>query len=323
MAVTILIHGGAGNIHPQMMDSETEKAYELGLQEARDAGYAVLSAGGSALDAVVTAISHLEDNPLFNAGRGSVFTKKGLHEMDAAVMEGRALMAGSVLGVRNIKNPIQLAKEVMLHSGHVMLSGAGAADFALQRGMERMPDSYFFNKVRYDQWTKIRDSDFTQLDHEGDNMKSGIPSGDHKFGTVGAVACDQEGNLAAGTSTGGMTNKRFGRIGDSGVIGAGTYASNHSCAISCTGHGELFLRAVAAYDVSCLMEYGGLSLQEATRKVVHEKLMAIGGEGGMIALNRRGEYSFCFNSRGMYRGMKNDQGEEWVAFYGPDDAQLS
>lgn len=318
MSVTILIHGGAGNIHPQMMDKETEEAYAEGLIQARDAGFRILAQGGSALEAVVAAITELEDNPLFNAGRGSVFTKKGIHEMDAAIMDGKTRMAGSVVGVRNIKNPIQLAREVMIHSGHVMVSGSGASDFALERGIERMPDEYFFQKIRYEQWIKIRDSNFTQLDHEGDNMKSGQASADYKFGTVGAVACDAAGNLAAGTSTGGMTNKRFGRIGDSGVIGAGTFAANETCAISCTGHGEHFLRAVAAYDVSCLIEYAGLSLEEATRKVVHEKLLPKGGEGGMIALNRNGDFCFSFNSRGMYRAMKNSKGEELVAFYGPD-----
>lgn len=318
MSLTILIHGGAGNIHPGMMDQDTEAAYAAGLAQARDTGFRILEKGGSALDAVVAAITVLEDNPLFNAGRGSVFTKKGIHEMDAAIMEGETRQAGSVVGVRNVKNPIQLAREVMLHSGHVMVSGSGAADFALERGMERMPDEYFFSRLRYDQWIKIRDSNFTQLDHEGDNKKSGQGVADEKFGTVGAVACDARGHLAAGTSTGGMTNKRFGRIGDSGVLGAGTYAADETCAISCTGHGEHFLRAVAAYDVSCLIEYAGMSLEAATRKVVHEKLKKGGGEGGMIALNRKGEFSFCFNSRGMYRAMKNSQGDELVAYYGPD-----
>ncbi len=314
--ITLVIHGGAGNINPGMMTKEDEHNYDLGLKAALDAGYKILQDGGASADAVVAAISELENNPLFNAGRGSVFTKKGLHEMDAALMDGRDLSAGAVAGVRNIKNPIQLAREVMLHSGHVFLSGNGAADFALSRGLEFATDDYFFNKLRYDQWVKIRDSDFTQLDHEGDNLKGVAPNTDHKFGTVGAVACDAQGNLAAGTSTGGMTNKRFGRVGDSPVIGAGTYANNATCAISCTGHGEYFLRAAVAHDISCLMEYKGMSLQDACNLVIKDKLVKMGGEGGLIAVNNQGEYNFCFNSAGMYRGMRNSEGREEIAYYG-------
>lgn len=316
MAVTLVIHGGAGNIHPGMMTESQEQQYREGLAAALDKGYAVLREGGAALDAVVAAITELENNVLFNAGRGSVFTKKGLHEMDAALMDGATLNAGAIAGVRNIKNPITLAREVMLHSGHVFLSGKGAGEFALSRGIEFAPDDYFFNKDRYDQWVDIRDSDFYQLDHKEDNLKGPIPNTDHKFGTVGAVACDAQGNLAAGTSTGGMTNKRFGRIGDSPVVGAGTYANNKTCAISCTGHGEYFLRAVVAYDVSCLMEYKGLSLQDACNTVVKDKLVKLGGEGGMIAVDAQGNHDFCFNSAGMYRAMRNDAGREEVAFYG-------
>jgi beta-aspartyl-peptidase (threonine type) len=313
---TLVIHGGAGNITPGLMNAEQEKQYTAGLNAALEAGYAVLENGGAALDAVVAAISTLEDNPLFNAGRGSVFTKKGLHEMDAALMDGSDLAAGAVAGVRNVKNPIQLAREVMLHSGHVMLSGKGAGEFALKQGVELAPDEYFFNQDRYDQWIEIRDSDFYQLDHKADNLKGIIPNTDHKFGTVGAVACDAKGNLAAGTSTGGMTNKRFGRIGDSPVVGAGTYANNKTLAISCTGHGEFFLRAVVSYDISCLMEYAGLSLRQACERVILDKLRTMGGEGGIIAVNARGEHEFCFNSAGMYRGVKNGNGLQEVAYYG-------
>ncbi|MBS1772157.1 MAG: isoaspartyl peptidase/L-asparaginase [Bacteroidetes bacterium] len=314
--ITLVIHGGAGNITPAMMTKEMEADYDKGLKVALDAGYAVLNGGGNSTDAVVAAITELENNPIFNAGRGSVFTKKGLHEMDAALMDGKTLAAGALAGVRNIKNPIKLANEVMLHSGHVMLSGAGAFEFALTRGIEQAPDDYFFNKQRYEQWIKIRDSNFTQLDHEGDNLKSGTPEGEYKFGTVGAVACDANGNLAAGTSTGGMTNKRFGRIGDSPVIGSGTYANNATCAISCTGHGEFFLRAVVAHDISCLMEYKGLSLQEACNVVVKDKLVKMGGEGGLIAVNAKGEHQFCMNSAGMYRAVRNSNGKEEIAYYG-------
>ncbi len=316
MAYTLVIHGGAGNITPDMMSEELEQQYSVALSLALDAGQDVLKAGGSALDAVVAAIVALENEPLFNAGKGSVFTKKGLNEMDASIMDGRDLAAGAVAGVRNIKNPIVLAREIMLHSGHVFLSGKGAADFALNRGIEFAPDDYFFNKLRYDQWVEIRDSDFYQLDHKGDNLKGTAPNPDHKFGTVGAVAMDEQGNLAAGTSTGGMTNKRFGRIGDSPVIGAGTYANNNSCAISCTGHGEFFLRAVVAHDVSCLMEYKGLSLKEACNTVIKDKLVKMGGEGGLIAVDAKGNYDMCFNSVGMYRGMRNSEGKREIAWYG-------
>jgi beta-aspartyl-peptidase (threonine type) len=316
MSFTLLIHGGAGNITPAIMNKEQEAQYQNGLKEALDKGYDILHKGGSSLDAVVVAITVLEDNPLFNAGRGAVFTKKGLNEMDAALMDGSKLMAGAIAGVRNIKNPIKLAREVMLHSGHVFLSGEGAAEFALNQGIEMAPDEYFFNRLRYDQWVEIRDSDFYQLDHKADNLKGRTPDPEYKYGTVGAVACDAQGNLAAGTSTGGMTNKRFGRIGDSPVIGAGTYANNTTCAISCTGHGEPFLRAVVAHDVSCLMEYKGLSLHEACNKVIKDKLVKIGGEGGLIAIDAKGNYDFCFNSAGMYRGMRNSDGKEVVAFYG-------
>lgn len=316
MSFTLVIHGGAGNITPAIMNSNQEIEYTAALRASLDKGTEVLKAGGSAVDAVAAAICEMEDNPLFNAGRGSVFTKKGVNEMDAAIMDGRDRAAGAVAGVRNIKNPIMLAREVMLHSGHVFLSGPGAGEFALQQGIEMAPDDYFFNKSRYDQWVEIRDTNFTQLDHKGDNLKGAVPNTGHKFGTVGAVAVDSLGNLAAGTSTGGMTNKRFGRIGDSPVVGAGTYANNQTCAISCTGHGEFFLRAVVAHDVSCLMEYKGLTLQQACAVVIKDKLVKMGGEGGLIAVDAAGNFDFCFNSAGMYRAMRASDGREQVAYYG-------
>ncbi len=316
MSFTLVIHGGAGNITPAIMNAQQELEYTAALQAALRKGAEALKAGGTATDAVVAAICEMEDNPLFNAGRGSVFTKKGLNEMDAAIMDGRDLSAGAIAGVRNIKNPIKLAREVMLHSGHVFLSNEGAAEFALKQGVETATDEYLFNKSRYDQWVEIRDTDYTQLDHKGDNLKGPIPNTGHKFGTVGAVACDAQGNIAAGTSTGGMTNKRFGRIGDSPVIGAGTYANNRTCAISCTGHGEYFLRAVVAYDISCLMEYKGMSLQQACDFVIKDKLVKMGGEGGLIAVDAKGNFDFCFNSAGMYRGMTNSEGKEIVGYYG-------
>ncbi len=316
MSFTLVIHGGAGNITPAIINAQLEVEYTAALQAALKKGADALKAGGTATDAVVAAICEMEDNPLFNAGRGSVFTKKGLNEMDAAIMDGRDLSAGAIAGVRNIKNPIKLAREVMLHSGHVFLSNEGAAEFALKQGVETATDEYLFNKSRYDQWVEIRDTDYTQLDHKGDNLKGPIPNTGHKFGTVGAVACDAHGNIAAGTSTGGMTNKRFGRIGDSPVIGAGTYANNRTCAISCTGHGEFFLRAVVAHDISCLIEYKGMTLQQACDFVIKDKLVKMGGEGGLIAVDAKGNYDFCFNSAGMYRGMTNSEGKEIVGFYG-------
>jgi L-asparaginase / beta-aspartyl-peptidase len=254
---TIVVHGGAGTILKEDMTPELEKAYQEGLQQALDASYAVLEKGGTAVNAVKAAIVVLEDNVLFNAGRGSVFTKKGLQEMDAAIMDGSDLSAGAVAAVRNIRNPIELATEVMRNSNHVFLSGKGANDFAIKQGIKLEPDEYFFSQFRYDQWKAIRDSDNYSLDHTNHQLEELMR--DKKFGTVGAVACDVHGNIAGATSTGGMTNKKYGRIGDSPLIGSGTYANNKTCAISCTGHGEMFIRTVASYDVSCLMEYKGLN----------------------------------------------------------------
>jgi L-asparaginase / beta-aspartyl-peptidase len=310
---SIAIHGGAGTILKSDMTPELEHEYHLGLRQALDAGYAVLEQQGSALNAIKAAVTHLEDNPLFNAGKGAVFTKKGINELDAAIMLGDTLEAGAVAGVRNVRNPVELAAEVMLHSGHVFLSGKGANDFALKQGVKLEPDEYFFTKYRYDQWVEIRDSDLYQLDHKSDRLVGLMK--DKKFGTVGAVACDSEGNVAAATSTGGMTNKRYGRIGDSPLIGSGTYANNKTCAISCTGHGELFIRAVAAYDVSCLMEYKNLTLEEAMNEVVMKKLVEIGGDGGMIGVDGKGNVSMIFNSAGMYRAMKSSDGSDLIAIY--------
>lgn len=311
--ITLAIHGGAGTILKEDMTSELERAYLTGLQNALDAGYAVLSKGGSAVNAVKAATVALEDNILFNAGRGSVFTKKGLQEMDAAIMEGSFLDAGAVAGVRNVRNPIELAMEVMQHSNHVFLSGKGANDFAIRQGIKLEPDEYFFSQFRYDQWKLVRDSDNYLLDHTSQEMEDLMRN--RKFGTVGAVACDSNGNIAAATSTGGMTNKKYGRIGDSPLIGCGTYANNKTCAISCTGHGEPFIRAVAAYDVSCLMEYKGLNLQDAMDIVVNDKLVKLEGEGGMIGVDAKGNAALLFNSAGMYRGIKNSNGYSEVAIY--------
>lgn len=310
---TLALHGGAGTILKEDMTPDLEAAYLAGLEDALKAGYAVLEEGGTAVNAVKATVVVLEDNMLFNAGRGSVFTKKGLQEMDAAIMEGLTLNAGAVAGVRNVRNPIELAMEVMRNSNHVFLSGKGANDFAIKQGIKLEPDEFFFSQFRYDQWKAIRDSDNYALDHTYQELEELMR--DKKFGTVGAVACDREGNIAAATSTGGMTNKKYGRIGDSPLIGAGTYANNKTCAISCTGHGEPFIRGVAAYDVSCLMEYKGLSLQEAMNIVVNDKLVKLEGEGGMIGVDAQGNAAMIFNSAGMYRAMRNSEGMSEVAIY--------
>ena len=312
--ITISIHGGAGTILKEDMTPELEKAYLDGLQDALNVGYAVLEQGGSATNAVKAAVVVLEDNMLFNAGKGSVFTKKGVQEMDAAIMSGKDLAAGAISGIRNVRNPIELATEVMINSNHVFLCGKGANDFGIKQGIKLEPDEYFFSQFRYDQWKAIRDSDNYSLDHTHHHLDELMR--DKKFGTVGAVACDENGNIAAATSTGGMTNKKYGRIGDSPIIGCGTYANNKTCAISCTGHGEVFIKAVAAYDVSCLMEYKGMSLQEAMDFTVNTKLKNMEGEGGMIGVDALGNYAMIFNSAGMYRGVKDNQGLNEVAIYG-------
>lgn len=312
--ISIAIHGGAGTIVKEDMTPELEEAYRMGLSEALEAGYAVLEIGGTAIHAVKAAVVVLEDNPLFNAGKGAVFTKKGVNELDAAIMDGSTLDAGAIAGVRNVRNPVELAEEVMLHSGHVFLSGKGANDFAIKQGIKLEPDEYFYTQYRYDQWREIRDSDLYQLDHKSDKLVGMLK--EKKFGTVGAVACDSDGNIAAATSTGGMTNKRFGRIGDTPMIGIGTYANNNTCAISCTGHGEIFIKAVAAYDVSCLMEYKNMTLQQACDEVVLKKLVMLQGEGGLIGMDAKGNAALVFNSAGMYRGLKNSDGAKLVAIYG-------
>ena len=310
---TLVIHGGAGTILKEDMTPDLEKAYIDGLNQALQVGFAVLEEGGTAVNAVKASLVVLEDHVLFNAGRGAVFTKKGVQEMDAAIMDGQTLAAGAVAGVRNVRNPIELATEVMRNSNHVFLSGKGANDFAIKQGVKLEPDEYFFSQFRYDQWKAIRDSDTYSLDHTHHHLEELMR--DKKFGTVGAVACDQHGHLAAATSTGGMTNKKYGRIGDSPLIGAGTYANDATCAISCTGHGEMFIRAVASYDVSCLMEYSQLSLQDAMDRVVYNKLKQLNGEGGMIGVDGKGNYAMIFNSAGMYRAVKNSDNFSQVLIY--------
>jgi L-asparaginase / beta-aspartyl-peptidase len=305
---TLVIHGGAGTILKEDMTPELEASYKKGLEDALNVGYALLEKGQSALEAIKAAVVSLEDNILFNSGKGSVFAKDGSQEMDASIMDGKNLMAGVVSAVRNIRNPVELAYTVMTQSPHVMLTGQGAYDFAKLHGIKTEPDEYFYSKFRHNQWKQLQDSDTVALDHN-------IIIKDKKFGTVGAAACDKFGNIAAATSTGGMTNKQWGRVGDSSIIGAGTYANNKTCAISCTGHGEPFIRAVAAYDVSCLMEYKGLSLEEAMNVIVHDKLLQIDGEGGMIGVDAKGNAAMVFNSAGMYRGMRSSGGRNIIAIY--------
>jgi beta-aspartyl-peptidase (threonine type) len=306
---TIAVHGGAGTISKKSMTPEKEAAYFKALNDALDAGYRVLKKKGDALDAVKAAVTALEDNILFNAGKGSVFTNTGTHEMDASIMCGKDLSAGAVAAVKNIKNPIDLAYAVMKKSEHVFLIGNGAEEFAKQNGIAFEGDEYFYSEFRYKQLQRAKGANQTALDHD-------ISINDEKkFGTVGAVACDRNGNLAAATSTGGMTNKQWGRVGDSPIIGAGTYANNKTCAISCTGHGEPFIRAVTAYDVSCLMEYKGLSLEDAMNIVVKDKLMKIDGDGGMIGVDAEGNAALIFNSEGMYRGFCSGDGRREVAIY--------
>ena len=304
---SIAIHGGAGTIHKSQMSDKKEAAYKTALSLALNKGYGSLSEGKTALEAVEIAVSYLEDSPLFNAGKGSVFTHEGTHEMDAAIMEGKDLTAGAVAGVNGIKNPIQLARKIMEASEHVFLAGNGALEFAKEHNFSLEPDEYFYDELRYRQWQEALENDVVQLDHS--------PLKEEKFGTVGAVALDQFGNVAAATSTGGMTNKKFGRVGDSPMIGAGNYANNNTCAVSCTGSGEFFIRGVVAYDVSCLMEYKGLSLAEACQEVVQNRLLKIGGDGGLIAVDTSGALCLEFNTDGMYRGLKKSSGEELIAIY--------
>jgi beta-aspartyl-peptidase (threonine type) len=296
----IAIHGGAGTILRSQMSAEKEAAYKKALSDALHAGYEVLKKKGSSLDAVTAAVVSLENNHLFNAGRGSVFTFDEKHEMDASIMTGYNLDAGAVAGVTRIKNPILAARAVMEKSEHVMLACNGAEQFASEQQLEFADENYFYDEHRHQQWVNANKEGKIQLDHADEK----------KFGTVGAVALDLHNNLAAATSTGGMTNKRYQRIGDSPVIGSGTYANNKTCAISCTGHGEYFLRAVVAYDISCLIEYSGLTLQQACEKVVNDKLVKLGGEGGLVAIDTNGNICMPFNSDGMYRAFKNAEGEK-------------
>jgi len=305
--IFIAIHGGAGTLVKGMMTPALEAAYKSALQLALTEGYKVLENDGNAVDAVAIAVKFLEDSHLFNAGKGSVFTAAGTHEMDASIMDGKTLEAGAVSLITGIKNPVSLAKDVMEKSEHVFLAGDGAMQFAKQLDYTVEDASYFYDEFRHNQWLEIKDTDSFQLDH--------ATKKDSKFGTVGAVACDKDGNIAAATSTGGMTNKKWGRVGDSPMIGSGNYANNKTCAVSCTGSGEFFIRGVVAYDVSCLMEYKGLSLEEASNEVVHKRLLEIKGDGGLIAVDTNGNITMPFNTEGMYRASKSSGGKEEISIY--------
>jgi beta-aspartyl-peptidase (threonine type) len=291
----IAIHGGAGTLAPADLTPENERAYRAGLERALRAGFAVLDAGGTALDAAVTAVQVLEDEPLFNAGRGAVVAANGLHELDASVMDGRDLRAGAVTGVRHVRSPIELARLVMERSPHVMLAGTGAEEFALEQGLQPVPNSHFATERRRLELERM--------------LQGQIEAGrESLMGTVGAVALDASGNLAAATSTGGMTGKKWGRVGDSPIIGAGTYAANDCCAVSATGHGEFFIRAAVAHEIASLMRYRGLGVVEAADEVVMRQLVRLGGSGGVIAVGRDGRIAMPFNSEGMLRGAMDSRG---------------
>jgi len=291
----IVIHGGAGAMAKDKMTPDLDKQYRDALADALNTGRKILEEGGSALDAVEKTINRMEDNPLFNAGKGAVFTHDGKNELDAAIMDGSNLAAGSVVCVTDIKNPISAARKVMTNSPHVMLSGAGASQFAKEQGLEIVPPSYFYTERRFKELQEILKKE--------------------KMGTVGCCALDKNGNLAAGTSTGGMSNKKYNRIGDAPIIGAGTYANNFTCAISATGHGEFFIRWTVAHDISALIEYKGLSLNEASDLVVMDKLVKVGGSGGVICVDKLGNVSMPFNSEGMFRGFATADGKGGVFIY--------
>ena len=311
----IVIHGGAGTILKKNMTDSLEAAYEAKLEEAIRTGHEILANGGNAMEAVTKTINILEDSPLFNAGKGSVFTNEETNELDASVMDGATLNAGAVAGVTRVKNPIDLAVAVMDDSPHVMLSGKGAERFAEEQGFEMVDPSYFYTENRFKSLQRVKQKEQTEKDNNASISYEEFNMSDYKYGTVGCAALDQNGNLAAGTSTGGMTNKRWNRIGDAPIIGAGTYANNATCAVSSTGWGEFFIRAMVAHDISALMEYKGLSLQEAAREVIQEKVPALGGDGGIVAIDNEGNVAMEFNTAGMYRAHMNADGELVIGIY--------
>jgi beta-aspartyl-peptidase (threonine type) len=297
------------------MTPEKEAAYKAKLEEAIRTGYEVLKNGGTSLDAVTKTINVMEDSPLFNAGKGAVFTNAETNEHDASIMDGKTMNAGASAGTTTVRNPINLARAVMDDSPHVMLAGKGADTFAKEQGLQIVDPSYFYTERRFNALQKIKETEKVEMDHDDKTAFYDSDIKDSKFGTVGCVALDKEGNLAAGTSTGGMTNKRWGRVGDSPIIGAGTYANNKTCAVSGTGWGEYFIRGMVAYDISALMEYKGMSLKEAAKEVVQIKLTALGGTGGIVAVDKNGNMVAEFNTAGMYRATMNGEGELEVEIY--------
>ena len=312
----LVIHGGAGTILKTNMSPEKEAAYRMKMTEALKTGQAILEGGGSALDAVEATIQVMEKSPLFNAGKGAVFTHEGGNEMDASIMDGRNLNAGAVASVMHIKSPINLAREVMENSLHVMLSGAGAEEFATSRGIELIDPAYFATEKRRKQLEAALDKEASRVVEPKLKSRYDAPiDPENKFGTVGAVALDREGNIAAGTSTGGMTNKRWKRIGDTPIIGAGTYADNNSCGVSATGHGEYFIRASVAYSICARMEFQGISLKQATEAVIMQKLVKMGGAGGIVSLDKDGNIAMTFNTEGMYRGYAKGAAEPQTFIY--------
>ncbi|HLS10705.1 MAG TPA: isoaspartyl peptidase/L-asparaginase [Flavobacteriaceae bacterium] len=308
----IVIHGGAGAMKPEMMTDSLEKAYKQTLEQAVKAGHKILESGGDAIDAVTTSINILENSPLFNAGKGAVLTHDGTAELDASIMVGKDRDAGAVAGVTRVKNPILLAKAVMENSPHVMLSGKGAEEFAMDNGIKLVDPSYFLTERRKEALEKVLQNEVTP---NNSSASVDLDTSDYKFGTVGCVALDKHGNIVAGTSTGGMTNKRWGRIGDSPIIGAGTYADNETCGISATGWGEFFIRGVVAHDIAARMRYGNESLADAAKQVIQTDIPEMGGDGGIVAIDKNGEIIMEFNTLGMYRASINKHGETHVAIY--------
>ncbi|MDP2088961.1 MAG: isoaspartyl peptidase/L-asparaginase [Flavobacteriaceae bacterium] len=314
--LAIVIHGGAGGVEKRFFTTEQELAYKNTLQEALDAGYVILEKGGTSLEAVQAAIIIMENSPLFNAGKGAVFNSEGKQEMDASIMDGSNLKAGAVAGVNHIKNPILAARMVMDSTSHVLLSGKGAEIIAKKFNLEMVESDYFFTPKRYNQLMKLQGKEEMKLDHNSsEHQKINYFIDDHKYGTVGAVALDRFGNIAAGTSTGGMTNKKYGRIGDTPIIGAGNYANNETCGVSCTGTGEYYIRTVAAHEISNLMKYKNFSAQKALKEVIFNQISKLGGEGGAIVLDKNGNVAWDFNSSGMFRGYKKSTGENVVEMY--------
>ncbi|MCL8008302.1 isoaspartyl peptidase/L-asparaginase [Gelidibacter japonicus] len=310
----IVIHGGASTILRKNMSAEDEAAYNAKLEEAIRVGHDILKNGGTSLDAVEKTINVLENSPLFNAGKGAVFTHAGTNELDASIMDGKNLDAGASAGTKTVKNPINLARAVMEKSPHVMLSGEGAEQFAKEQGLEIVDPSYFYTEARFKALERVKASEERETARDKSAFYDPTIK-DSKFGTVGCVALDKNGNLAAGTSTGGMTNKRWGRIGDAPIIGAGTYANNATCAVSSTGWGEYFIRAMVAHDISALMDYKGLSLQEAAKEVIQKKVPDLGGDGGIIAVDKDGNMVMEFNTEGMYRASMDASGNLTVGIY--------